>query len=72
MEHFAQKQRLALTYENINLDFYGKFLRFLRTYPHSKAETYAENTVGNYIKKLKMFLNWSGEWLEQTRILLAP
>jgi len=59
LEQFAQKQRLALTYENINLDFYGKFLRFLRTYKHAKAEAYAENTVGNYIKKLKMFLNWS-------------
>lgn len=59
LEQFARKQHIALTYECINLSFYGKFLRYLQDYEHRDGETYGDNTVGNFIKKLKMFLNWA-------------
>jgi integrase len=56
---FSRKQKVALSYESINLDFYGKFLKYLRHYQFAPDQTYTDNTVGNYIKKLKMFLNWA-------------
>lgn len=59
LEQFARKQRIALTYDSINLAFYGKFLSYLQDYEFRDGETYEENTVGNFIKKLKMFLNWA-------------
>lgn len=59
LEQFAKRQRFTLTYDNINLAFYGKFLRYLQDYEHRDGATYQENTVGNFIKKLKMFLNWA-------------
>ncbi len=59
LEQFAKRHRYALTYDNINLSFYGKFLHYLQNYEHRKDMTYEENTVGNFIKKLKMFLNWA-------------
>lgn len=61
LTEFQRRERYPVEYDRINLDFYGRFVAFLRTQPTGKAEgeTYNENTVGNYIKKLKMFLNWS-------------
>lgn len=59
LEQFTKRQRFVLTYDNINLAFYGKFLRYLQDYEHRDGATYEENTVGNFIKKLKMFLNWA-------------
>lgn len=59
LQQFAKRQRVALTYDNINLAFYGKFLRYLQDYEHRDGATYEENTVGNFIKKFKMFLNWA-------------
>lgn len=59
LERFAKKQRMALTYDEINLAFYGKFLNYLQEYEHQDGETYEMNTVGSFIKKLKMFLNWA-------------
>lgn len=59
LAQFARRNRFALAYDNINLSFYAKFLRYLQTYEHRDDMTYEENTIGNFIKKLKMFLNWS-------------
>lgn len=59
LEQFTKRQRYPLTYDNINLLFYGKFLRYLQDYEHRDGATYEDNTVGNFIKKLKMFLNWA-------------
>lgn len=59
LEQFAKKHRMTLTYNEINLAFYGKFLRYLQDYEFRDGEVYQENTVGNFIKKLKMFLNWA-------------
>jgi len=59
LQQFAKKQRTTLTYECINLAFYGKFLRHLQDHTHCYGEKYEVNTIGNFIKKLKMFLHWS-------------
>jgi site-specific recombinase XerD len=40
-----------LTFNDIDLNFYGKYLKWLRNFP------YAESTVGREIKVLKRFLN---------------
>lgn len=61
LSEFGRRERYPIEYGKINLDFYGRFVRFLRARPSGKngSGTYNENTVGNYVKKLKMFLNWS-------------
>lgn len=59
LEQFSKKHRMILAYDSINLAFYGKFLRYLKDHKQRNGETYEENTIGNFIKKFKMFLNWA-------------
>lgn len=59
LQNFARKDKFTLTYDSINLAFYGKFLQYLRHYKPKEGVTYKTNTLGNFIKKLKMFLNWA-------------
>lgn len=56
---FSKKEHYALSYESINLVFYAKFVAFLEKQPGRTGAEYNQNTVGNYVKKLKMFLNWA-------------
>lgn len=55
---FRRRTKYVLDYETINLDFYGKFRHYLESV-NGTAGKYSLNTVGNFIKKLKMFLNWA-------------
>ncbi|MCC7466869.1 MAG: tyrosine-type recombinase/integrase [Saprospiraceae bacterium] len=50
-----RRTKYVLNYDSINMEFYGKFQKHLRDSP----EQYSENSIGNLIKKLKMFLNWA-------------
>ena len=47
----AQKYKRDLSFNDIDLDFYNKYIKWLRDYP------YAESTIGKEVKVLKRFLN---------------
>lgn len=52
IKEFALKEyKCDLTFNDIDLNFYNKYIKFLRDYP------YAESTIGREIKILKRFLN---------------
>jgi integrase len=55
----ARKERYALTYETMNLDFYGRFVKYLYNIKGRFTEKMRHNTVGGYIKRIKMFLEWA-------------
>ncbi len=52
-----------LTFDSINLDFYDDFIKFLTTVQRIENETiitgYAKNTIGDHIKKVKVFMNYA-------------
>lgn len=56
---FEKKSGHRLDYSQINLLFYGRFLKFLSEQKLADGGNYAVNSKGNFVKKLKMFLNWS-------------
>ncbi|MFN0175510.1 MAG: phage integrase SAM-like domain-containing protein [Saprospiraceae bacterium] len=55
LQEFKRRTKYMLNYDTINMEFYGKFRRYLSDSP----ERYNINSIGNLIKKLKMFLNWA-------------
>lgn len=55
LQEFKRRTKYILNYDTINMEFYGKFRKYLSDAP----EQYNINSIGNLIKKLKMFLNWS-------------
>jgi site-specific recombinase XerD len=44
-------EKYILNFEDINLDFYNEFLKFLN------EKKYSSNTIGGYIKNIKVFMN---------------
>ncbi len=60
LDVFTRKSKMALAYDQMNLSFYARFLAYLKSPEASgRAESYKTNTVGNVVKKLKMFLNYA-------------
>lgn len=55
LQEFKRRTKYVLNYDTINMEFYGKFRKYLNDSP----EQYNINSIGNLIKKLKMFLNWA-------------
>jgi site-specific recombinase XerD len=53
LKDFRQKKRYELSFERLNQTFYDSFTHFLMT---DKGQL--NNTVGNYIKTLKAFINF--------------
>lgn len=52
LKEFAEKEYgRELTFNDIDIDFYNRYVHWLRNYP------YAENSIGKEIKVLKRFLN---------------
>lgn len=56
IQDFSKVKRYELTYERINQHFYESFTHYLLT-----TKKQLNNTVGNYIKTLKAFMNFSIE-----------
>ena len=56
LKEFGEFSRQTLTFESITLDFYYSFVDYL--YTQKKA---ADNTVGKYIRVLKIFMNEATE-----------
>ncbi|MGQ1889319.1 tyrosine-type recombinase/integrase [Thermophagus sp. OGC60D27] len=55
LKEFSKKKRKRLDFNDIDLDFYSDFISFLQ------KKDYAANTVGKFIKNLKVFLNKATE-----------
>ncbi len=54
--NFSQRRKIDLEFENINLEFYSNYISYL-----TNDLKYAVNTIGGYIKNLKVFLNEATE-----------
>ncbi len=51
LQEYESIFKTKLTYENIDIDFYNKFIKYLQ------SKEYTPNTVGSRIKMLKVFMN---------------
>ncbi len=51
LKEFSGHIKKDISFEDINLDFYENFVNYLRD------RGYAENTIGGYIKHIKVFMN---------------
>lgn len=54
LEKFQKDKNYSITFENIHLEFYEKFVAFLM-----KDLKQTNNTIGKYISTLKTFLHWA-------------
>ncbi|SFD98588.1 site-specific integrase [Thermophagus xiamenensis] len=55
LKEYSRSKRTKLDFEDINLEFYSKFVAYLQ------KKNYSANTVGKFIKNLKVFLNKATE-----------
>lgn len=59
---FEEYQGKPLFFEDINMDFYRKFLQWCETVPYNKAgDLYALNSIGSHIKEIKCFMDYANE-----------
>ena len=56
LQKFSQKKRVTLSFENLNSDFYERFVKYLL-----EDVKHINSTVGKYIQTLKTFLNYATE-----------
>jgi integrase len=54
-----------ITLEDINMDFYEDFIKFLQNTQRETKETiltgYSKNTIGGHIKQIKVFMNYAND-----------
>ena len=55
LSEFKKHINRNINFDDINLDFYNEFVRFLN------ERNYQENTIGGYIKNIKVFMNEATE-----------
>lgn len=53
LEDYQKTVKKELSFEDINLDFYESFMNYMLT-----VKKYAPNTLGKYIKTIKVFMNY--------------
>jgi integrase len=51
LKEYCLHLKITITFEDINLNFYNSFVNYLR------ERQYSENTIGGYIKHIKVFMN---------------
>ena len=51
LKEFQTHQKKKITFENIDLDFYDDFIKYL------KGKDFSENTIGKLIKNVKVFMS---------------
>jgi integrase len=63
LKNFCDERKVDISFDDINLDFYYDFVKYL-----SIEKSFAANTVGKYIKTIKTFLNEATEKGYNTKI----
>ena len=62
---YQKSKKQELTFEDINLDFYADFVKFLhnvkRVFRKTVIKGYNINTIGDHIKKIKVFMNYAND-----------
>ena len=66
LKQYEKTLKHQLTFESIDMDFYDSFVKYLSTIKReTKKETiitgYAKNTIGDHIKKVKVFMNYAND-----------
>lgn len=61
VEAFTQETRRVLLFDDIDLDFYHDFTKWLHKRPHRKGTAYSANAVGKHIQTIKTFMNAATE-----------
>lgn len=56
LKTFQKQQRRKITFEQMNQDFYNRYCNYL-----FEKKAMSSNTVGRYIKTLKVFLNYAAD-----------
>jgi integrase len=51
LEEFKSERKISLAFDDINLDFYEAFIKFVL------AKNYSNNTIDGFIKNIKAFMN---------------
>ncbi|WP_423148037.1 site-specific integrase [Rubrolithibacter danxiaensis] len=51
LKEFCKQNNGELKFENITLDFYNEFIKFLT------LRNYSQNTIGSFVKDIKIFMN---------------
>lgn len=63
LKRYEKERKKKLSLDSINLDFYDDFIRFLNSVRREKKKKviigYSKNTVGDHIKKVKVFMNYA-------------
>jgi integrase len=52
LRDYAASRHLSLDFDNIDLDFYFKFVEYL-----TKERSFSSNTIGKHVKTIKVFMN---------------
>jgi integrase len=63
---FAEKKKIALSFDSINLDFFDKFIGYLSQKPNENANAktkvgFLNDTLNKFIDNFKLFMKWSME-----------
>ncbi|MEI8270391.1 MAG: site-specific integrase [bacterium] len=65
LKKYEVRKQSKLTFDDINMDFYEDFIRFLQNYKRKTKLTtikgYTKNTIGDHIKKIKVFMNYAND-----------
>jgi len=56
LKEYQKTLKTPLTFESINMDFYEHFVKYL-----TETQNFAKNTIGDHIKKIKVFMNYAND-----------
>ena len=56
LKEYQKTLKTPLTFESINMDFYEHFVKYL-----TETQKFAKNTIGDHIKKIKVFMNYAND-----------
>lgn len=56
LKDYSKTLKEPLTFDSINMDFYNHFVRYL-----TENKKFAKNTIGDHIKKIKVFMNYAND-----------
>jgi len=56
LKEYQKTLKSPLTFESVNMDFYEDFVKYL-----AEIQKFARNTIGDHIKKIKVFMNYAND-----------